>query len=180
MRLEDAPPAGWYPDPEGGSRLRWWEGTDWSDRYRAPPTRSEVDRRALVSATHEQTDHEVRLEDYRDRLPPSLRGARQDSQAIVEQVRLAAREEAERAAQMFGTQARSAARDLQPLITEYTSKITRWFRIAAVIAVVLLIGWVAFQLFAQVSLFEWIGDRIDNITDNSDSGAIVLTAFSPG
>ncbi|NNE11366.1 MAG: DUF2510 domain-containing protein, partial [Ilumatobacter sp.] len=56
MRLEDAPPAGWYPDPEGGSRLRWWEGTDWSDRWRAPPTASEVDRRTLVAATHAHDD----------------------------------------------------------------------------------------------------------------------------
>lgn len=173
MRVEDAPAAGWYPDPQGGSRLRWWEGTDWSDRYRAPPTQSEVDRRALVSATRHDVDHEVHLEDYQQRLPPSMRGRGQDSQEIVEQVRLAARQEAERAAQMFGTQARSAARDLQPLITEYTSKITRWFRIAAVLAIILLIGWVAFQIFAQVSLFEWIGDRIDNITDDSNSGAIV-------
>ena len=32
-----APPAGWYPDPTGGLRLRWWDGTDWTDRYRARP-----------------------------------------------------------------------------------------------------------------------------------------------
>ena len=37
MRVADAPPPGWYPDPEGGSRLRWWDGTDWSDRYRPRP-----------------------------------------------------------------------------------------------------------------------------------------------
>lgn len=169
MRLEDAPPAGWYPDPEGGPRLRWWEGTDWSDRYRAPPTQSEVDRRALVSATREQ-DHEVHLDEYQAR-PQMGSLNRQDSEAIVNQVRMAAREEAERAARMFGDQAKSAARGLQPLITEYTSKLTRWIRIASVIAIVLLIGWLAFQIFAQVSMFDWIGDRIDNLTDNS--GVIV-------
>ena len=164
MRVEDAPPAGWYPDPEGGSRLRWWEGTDWSDHFRAPPTRSEVDRRTLVAATHQGEDHLVDLDDYAERT--QMGGLnRQDSEAIISQVRMAARDEAERAAQMFGIQAKSAARSIQPLITEYTSKITRWFRIASVIAVALLIGWVAFQLFAQVSLFEWVGDRIDNLTN---------------
>ena len=165
MRVEDAPPAGWYPDPDGGSRLRWWEGTDWSDRFRAPPTRSEVDRKTLVAATH----HEERAGGLDDHAAQIQMGGlnRQDSEAIISQVRMAARDEAERAAQMFGIQAKTAARSLQPLISEYTSKITRWFRIASVIAVVLLIGWVAFQLFAQVSLFEWIGDRIDNISDNS-------------
>jgi len=173
MRLEDAPPAGWYPDPEGGSRLRWWEGTDWSDRYRAPPTRSEVDRRTLVStAWEDDDDHHVRPEEYR---LPAGAVSRRDADAMVEQVRLAARAEAERAAQMFGDQARSATRELQPLITQYTSRITRWIRFLAVIAILLFIVYIAFQLFAQASLFDWIGDRIDNLSENlnEDSGAIL-------
>ncbi len=165
MLVEDAPPAGWYPDPQGGSRLRWWEGTDWSDRFRAPPTRSEVDRRELMSATHGQ-DHVVDIDEYRASTQMGSLN-RQDSEAIINQVRMAARAEAERAAEMFGIQAKSAAKSISPLISEYTSKITRWFRIASVIAIVLLIGWLAFQIFAQVSLFEWIGDRIDNLSDNS-------------
>jgi Protein of unknown function (DUF2510) len=24
------PPEGWYPDPSGEARLRWWSGTDWT------------------------------------------------------------------------------------------------------------------------------------------------------
>ncbi|WP_397517782.1 DUF2510 domain-containing protein [Rhodococcus oxybenzonivorans] len=24
------PPAGWHPDPEGGSQLRWWDGKQWT------------------------------------------------------------------------------------------------------------------------------------------------------
>jgi hypothetical protein len=163
MRIQDAPPPGWYPDPEGTSRLRYWEGTDWSDRFRARPPDS---RFAYVP---EGASSPAR-EDGTYRWVPDARGigsSAADTQAVVDQVRLAARAEAERAAQMFGQQARSVGRDLQPLITEYTSKITRWFRIASVFAIVLLLAWVAWQVFAQVSLFDWIGDRIDNLTNNS-------------
>ena len=34
MRTETHPP-GWYPDPRGGSELRWFNGTDWTNP--APP-----------------------------------------------------------------------------------------------------------------------------------------------
>jgi hypothetical protein len=164
MRVEDAPPAGWYPDPEGYSRLRWWEGTDWSDRFRAPPTPSEFDlREQTYGYVEEQVGGRLSVD-------PRQAGSymsRHDSEALVNQVRMAAREEAERAAAMFGQQARAVGRNITPLITEYTSKIVRWIRVFSVIAIVLLVGWVAFQIFAQVSMFEWIGDRIDNLTDNS-------------
>ena len=160
MRLEDAPPAGWYPDPEGGSRLRYWEGTDWSDRFRAPPTSGVVKFQADAA---EHARHEF------DRVGghvPMGGLSRQDSDEIISQVRMAARAEAERAATLFGQQARSATRDLQPLITQYTSKITRWFRIASVLAILAVAAWLVWQIFVQVSLFEWIGDRIDNFTDD--------------
>lgn len=39
--------AGWYPDPEGDTtRLRYWDGTQWTNNYTAVPTQA---------ATNEQT-----------------------------------------------------------------------------------------------------------------------------
>ena len=167
MRLEDAPPAGWYPDPEGGARLRYWEGTDWSDRWRSPPTPGAIEiQRVVAERAREEFDNVGGH--------VGMGGLdRRQSEEIISQVRQAARAEAERAAQLFGDHARAAAREITPLITEYTSRFMRWIRIIAVIGIIIGIAWVAFQIFAQVSLFDWIGDRIDNISDNigDDDGA---------
>lgn len=171
MRLEDAPPPGWYPDPEGTSRLRYWEGTDWTDRFRARPPDS---RFTYVPPEGSVTEGSHRW------VPdaPGLNNPGVDTQAVVDQVRMAARAEAERAAQMFSQRARAAGREIEPLISQYTSKITRWFRIASVLAILLLVAWVLWQVFVQVSLFDWIGDRIDNLTDDS-SGAPVTGLLTP-
>lgn len=29
-------PAGWYPDPAGGPRSRWWDGTQWTETFQEP------------------------------------------------------------------------------------------------------------------------------------------------
>lgn len=29
------PVQGWYADPAGSTQLRWWDGTQWTDQYRA-------------------------------------------------------------------------------------------------------------------------------------------------
>lgn len=167
MRVEDAPPPGWYPDPEGYSRLRWWEGTDWSDHFRAPPTPSESDLRGQTYGYTAPADQGAAMRDPYGSRAGGI--SRQESEAMVNQVRMAAREEAERAAAMFGAQARAATRNITPLISQYTNKLIKWVRILSVIAIVLVVGWIGFQIFAQVSMFEWIGDRIDNLTDNSGS-----------
>jgi len=164
MRLEDAPREGWYPDPEGYTRLRWWEGTDWTDHYRAPPTPSETDLEGQTFG-YVEDQPAARAGAHDQRAPGSM--TRHESDAMINQVRMAAREEAERAAAMFGAQARAATRNIQPLITQYTNKVIKWIRILSVIAIVLVVGWIAFQIFAQVSMFDWIGDRIDNVSDNN-------------
>jgi len=32
-----SPPPGWYPDPAGTGRLRWWNGAGWTDQFSTPP-----------------------------------------------------------------------------------------------------------------------------------------------
>lgn len=32
-----AAPPGWYPDPAGTGRLRWWDGSAWTDQHSTPP-----------------------------------------------------------------------------------------------------------------------------------------------
>jgi hypothetical protein len=161
MKVADAPRPGWYPDPAGGVRLRWWDGTDWSDDYRSRPS---VGQLLLAEKAWQATQTAGRGAE--PRLPPGASGlSRADTAEIISQVREAARLEAERAADLFSQRARTATREIQPLITEYTSKILRWIRIGAVIVVVLLVAWILFQVIAQVSFFEWLGDRIDNISE---------------
>jgi hypothetical protein len=170
MRIEDAPPAGWYPDPEGGSRLRWWQGTDWSDRYRSRP----IDTRLAAVIDEAQSRSEGSHRWVPD--DPGLLNPQVNTQAVVDQVRVAARQEAERAAQMFGAQARSAARSFQPIIEQYTNRVFRWLRWAAILAVLFVALWFTFQVIMQESMFQWIGDRIDNLTDrtNDESGFAAL------
>ncbi|MFW2335380.1 DUF2510 domain-containing protein [Ilumatobacter sp.] len=169
MRNVDAPPAGWYPDPDGRTRLRWWDGLDWTDIRRAPPSNAE-----LIAA---EENHEF----FQQASMPAGQISRpggvtqQDASQIIAEVRNVARQEVDRAAQQFSNRTTAAMRSVTPLITQYTSRITRWIRLLSVVAIVVLIAWLAFQIFVEVTLFEWIGDRIDNITDNinEDSGAIV-------
>jgi hypothetical protein len=37
MSAAPPPPAGWYPDPDGGPHQRWFDGVEWTNRYQ-PPT----------------------------------------------------------------------------------------------------------------------------------------------
>jgi len=162
MRRVDAPQAGWYPDPESQGNLRYWDGLDWTEIKRAPPSNAE-----LVAAEHEYDDRDLVAAGRQVATQAAAGMSRQDSQQLVEEVRMAARQEIDRAAQQLSDRATTAVRDFTPLITEYTSKLTRWFRWALVIAFVLLASYFIFQVIAQQAFFDWLGDRIDNVTDES-------------
>ena len=170
MRYADAPRAGWYPDPQSRTRLRWWDGLDWSDIRRAPPSDAEL----LAADDHrEQLDEERLVAVGRQAATQAAAGmTRQESTHIVEEVRMAARQEIDRAAQEFSDRATTAARRLTPLISEYTNRLTTWFRRALVIAFILLAAYFIFQVIAQQAFFDWLGDRIDNVTDEAGVAAV--------
>lgn len=47
MSEQGAPSAGWYPDPDGGASLRYYDGTNWTDQYQqgdgSDPDRSPIE-----------------------------------------------------------------------------------------------------------------------------------------
>jgi hypothetical protein len=170
VKAADAPPAGWYPDPRGGQRLRWWDGTDWADHWRPRPGSTELAIRARRDAAANGTTTGAAAAGGRAGLPaspaPVARGLDQAAaQDVIAEVRKVARSEIDRAAELFTQRARAATREIEPLVSQYTSRVLRWLRLAAVIALVLVIAWFTFQTIAQVSFFEWLGDRIDNLTN---------------
>ena len=161
MRRVDAPPAGWYPDPEQATRLRWWDGMDWTDIRRAPPSNAEL----IVAEENRQFfEREKVPPGY---LPPKSGVTQQDASQIIAEVRNVARQEVDRAAQEFSNRATNAVRSVTPLITEYASDLRKWVRRIVITGIVLLVAYFLFQVIAQASFFEWIGDRIDNLNDQS-------------
>ncbi len=169
MRRVDAPQAGWYPDPESRTSLRYWDGLDWTDARRSPPSAAELlsyEQREAFEAAHQYVPPIAATEDF------TYRGGRAENQQIVEDVRRAARTEVDRAADIFSERARQMQRDIVPLVSDYTNRLVRWIRLAAIAAIVLLVAYFVFQVIAQASLFEWIGDRIDNVTDDQNGAAL--------
>jgi hypothetical protein len=154
--------AGWYPDPGSRTRLRWWDGEDWTDIRRAPPSEAEL-------INYEENHRFYAENDFTSAGRQQIEGfTRNDAQQIIAEVRNVARAEVDRAAEQFSQRATAAARSFTPLISEYTSKLVRWVKLAVIVAIILLVAWFLFQVVAQASLFEWIGDRIDNIGNNQN------------
>jgi hypothetical protein len=175
VRKVDAPPAGWYPDPESRTNLRWWDGLDWTDVRRAPPSSAET------LAAYENAQFRAAPPDFAAGASRAAAAARQlDSDQVVNDVRNASRAEMQRATEAFQRKALEARLDWTPLISEYTSKAKRWVRMLIRLAIVAFLIWLAFQIVQQVSIWNWITDRIDNITDDeSGMASSILVPFGP-
>ena len=158
MKITDAPRAGWYPDPTGSARLRWWDGTDWTDTFRPPPTVGELARAKITPIDVPHTAASA---------AQAAKGqlSRTDMETVVAEVRQVARKEVDRAAEIFQQRATTAAKRIQPLVTEYTNRLLRWLKFLAIVAVIALIGWIVFNAVAEVTFLEWLGDRIDSLTE---------------
>jgi len=157
VKLTDAPPPGWYPDPEGGAHLRWWEGTDWTDDRRPPPVTAELQN--ALRATGEAAAAAAAA------AAPAASSRPTDTSQIVSQVRAATREELGRAGDLLSQRMTTTMEQGRSLLAEYADRVLRWARIAAVVAAFLVIAWFVFQFVAQVTILDWLGERIDNLTD---------------
>ena len=56
----------------------------------------------------------------------------------------------------------------------------RWFRVALLLSFIVLLAWFIWSVFAQKSLFDWLGDRIDHITDDTNELLFVADRSSGG
>jgi hypothetical protein len=72
--MPEYPPAGWYPDPEEGEGNRYWDGTQWSDRFDPP---REVAQKTVPSESTDPpaggADISVEVSKLRGRVKDALR-----------------------------------------------------------------------------------------------------------
>jgi hypothetical protein len=47
-------PAAWHPDPDGGKRMRYWDGQRWTDHYSDSPDRTAAEGQAELTAGSDQ------------------------------------------------------------------------------------------------------------------------------
>lgn len=190
MKRADAPAPGWYPDPRGGTRLRWWDGLDWGDHWRVPPPFRHDGADPTVVAVDRDDGFAAggRIGTVRSRadgpVPGSDAMSRQEREELMAEVRRSARQEVERATATLTDSARQATSSIEATIRnladDYLPTIGKWIKRGVVIVVVL--GLILFLLqavgsVAQVRLLEWIGDRIDALFSVIDIGAS-LSAYA--
>lgn len=172
MRRADAPRPGWYPDPTGDHRLRWWDGTDWTDhrRIRPPRERDGGDGASPTPAGSDTSSTGATVSDPGARAVASARSATAQSDqaaAMVAEARKVARDEVDKAVRDVKRQVEQARGRYEPMVREYLGRARRWLRTLTIAAVIVAVLWVVLQTVAQVSLLDWVGDRVDAVTTAS-------------
>ncbi len=166
-------PAGWYPDPSGGTRLRWWDGEDWTDHFRTRPLDSfghgfaeaEAARPAAPATAAGLGTRDV------DRIVGAVQTTtRTEMNRAVDELQQAARGEVDR---VVG-EVRRQVGNVTPLITDTVGQVTRYIRWAAVIGFLLVVAYFAFQIVAGIGIAELVGDVADRIIDavNDDESSL--------
>lgn len=177
MRKADAPPAGWYPDPTGRPQLRWWDGLDWTDHRRPRPS-SGYQAVAADTPTAEPSPR-TSPSDVPALAKRSMSRSRDETAEIMAEVRKVARDEVERATRRISDHARDASRRLEPLISQYGDRVMRWLRNLGIIAIALVVLWMLLQTFAQTTLLDWLGDRIDSLFGGGAAASGAPSAWWP-
>jgi len=167
VRRADAPRPGWYPDPTGDHRLRWWDGTDWTDHRRIRPPREgdggDGSSPAAVAgdtnpAGSPATDRGVRT------AARSATTQADQTAAMVAEARKVARDEVEKAVRDVKRQVDHARWKYEPMLREYLGRARSWLRTLVIAVVIVTVLWVVLQTVAQVSLLDWLGERVDAVT----------------
>lgn len=160
-------PAGWYPDPSGGTRLRWWDGEDWTDHFRTRPLDSfghgfpdaASGMVAAQGAAGELGSRDV------DRIVGAVQNTtRTEMNRAVGEIQQAARGEVDR---VVG-EVRRQVNNVTPLITDTVGQVTRYLRWAAIIAFLLVVAYFVIQIVAGIGIAELVGDIADRIIDAVD------------